>query len=62
MFENGVICYLVAININTRKLYVQPTNITDEALTFDKNNQKTSKAYINALKAIMTKTTIKHLP
>ena len=61
MFENGVICYLVAININTRKLYIQATNITNEAQTFDKNNQKTTQAYINALKAIMNQTTIKHL-
>jgi len=61
MFENNVICYLVAININTRKLFIQATNITNEQDIIDKNNQKTSKAYINALKTIMKQTTIKHL-
>ena len=27
MFKNRKYCYLIAININTRKLYVEPTNI-----------------------------------
>ena len=59
MFEDNKICYLVAININTRKLFVVPTNIENENELTDK--KKTADAYINALKTIMTKTTIKHL-
>jgi len=74
MFENKIICYLVCININTRKLWVELTNMTEEDIENEENKneikdeqrlkkiqQKTTSAYINALKKIMKKTSIKYL-
>ena len=74
MFENKTICYLVATNINTRKLFVVKTNLTksDIANEEKKNEiedttklrlmeQKTTRAYLNALKQIMQETEIKYL-
>ena len=58
MFENNVICYLVAVNINTRKLFVEPTNISEDDVS---NKMKSTTAYLNALKKIMKKTTIKYI-
>jgi len=74
MFENKMLCYLIMININTRKLWVELTNMKEEDIKNEENKneiideeklnkiqQKTSSAYINALKKIMKKTTIKYL-
>ena len=71
MFENRKYCYLVAININTKKLWVEPTNIKinhveDESeqqfearITHD---QKSAKSYLQALQTMMDKgMTAKHL-
>ena len=58
MFENKIYCYLIAININTRKLYAVQTNINEDD---DMLGQKTTKAYLNALKKIMKLTKIKYL-
>ena len=64
MFENRKYCYLIAININTRKLWVELTNIdideNDLNETHDDdfekriiNKMKDSKSYVNALKRII---------
>ena len=64
MFENRKLCYLVAININTRKLWVEPTNIkivendTDDDQTLEYKiieQMKNSKVYIDALQQMIKK-------
>ncbi|MBR4618367.1 MAG: hypothetical protein IKO49_03585, partial [Bacilli bacterium] len=45
MFENKQFCYLVAININTRKLFVEPTNFNLET-----NENETNEDFINKAK------------
>ena len=49
MFENRIYCYLVAININTRKLWVEPTNIERKN---DNETNKSIKAMNKEIKAI----------
>lgn len=59
MFENQEYCYLVMININTRKLWVEQTNYPSELanLTFEQNiyydKPKSSINIINALERII---------
>ena len=38
MFENRTFCYLVAININTKKLWVRPTNVIEKIELEKKEN------------------------
>ena len=47
------LCYLVAINMNTRYLYVKLTNIELGENNFSKRNKKSSKRYLNALRALI---------
>ncbi len=47
------LCYLVAININTRYLYVKLTNIELGENKFSKRDKKSSKRYLNALRALI---------
>ena len=47
------LCYLVAININTRYLYVKLTNIEFNEGVFSKKDKKSSKQYLNALRAMI---------
>ena len=64
MFENRKYCYLVAININTRKLWVEPTNIkinhveNETEQEFEARitkNMKYSTSYLQALQTMMYK-------
>ena len=47
------LCYLVAININTRYLYVKLTNIELDENKFSKRDKKSTKRYLNALRALI---------
>ena len=49
IFENHIYCYLFLINVNTRKLWVEPTNVEGDDDNNFKDDQKSSEAIIQAL-------------
>ncbi len=53
IFENHKYCYLFLINVNTRKLWVEPTNVEGDEDNNIKFNQKTSELIIHAINRIL---------
>ena len=51
MFENRKYCYLVAININTRKLWVEPTNVKINVTNADEDDEKIEYRIIDQMKS-----------
>ena len=60
IFENHKYCYLFLINVNTRKLWVEPTNDNNDKIEGDENNNiknpmKTFDAIIHAIGRIIVR-------
>ena len=53
IFENHKYCYLFLINVNTRKLWVEPTNVEGDEDNNIKDIQKSSESIIQAINRIL---------
>ena len=53
IFENHIYCYLFLINVNTRKLWVEPTNVESDDDNNIKDVQKSSDSIIQAIGRII---------